>query len=325
MKPVRKLELLHTNDTFACEPRGNVEFDSSVAGIMVADEQARLLYVNQEAEALLACHEAQIREVIPRFDARSSRGMNVQSLLGLQPDTLTQLTSARVVHRALGATLFRVAVSPVLDTAEQPRGIVLEWSDPAEEDYLRYTTLLTEQMSRELRQHVRNTHRAELAMVLAREQVMSQGRIIEDVVAVATRSFCQVGYVLRDIGNIVAVLDKVAASSKLLALSTAAEATHAGEENRQLVAAATDIAALGALSANTALLAKQLVDGLMCTAQDASDSMLRYQRAWGEIVASVEAVSSILADQVAGAGEQSADVREVRRTLAERRPRDSLF
>ena len=250
-------------------------------------------------------HEAQIRESILRFDARSARGMNVQSLLGLQPDALTQLTSARVVHRALGATLFRVAVSPVLDTAGQLRGIVLEWSDPAEEDYLRYTTLLTEQMSRKLRQSARNTHRAELAMELAREQVMSQGRIIEDVVAVATRSFCQVGYVLRDIGNIVAVLDKVASSSKLLALSTAAEAIHAGEENRQLVAAATDIAALGALSANAALLAKQLVDGLMCTAQDASDSMLRYQRAWGEIVASVEAVGSILADQAVGAGEQS--------------------
>ena len=47
MKPVRKLELLHTNEKFACEPPPRVESDSCATGIMVADEQARLLYVNQ--------------------------------------------------------------------------------------------------------------------------------------------------------------------------------------------------------------------------------------------------------------------------------------
>ena len=296
--PVRKPES-HTNDTFACEPCAHVAFDSCAVSIMVADEHACLIFLNQAAEALLARYEAQIREVIPCFDARSSRGTDVRVLLGLESDSLTQLVGAHVVHRALGAARFRVAVSPVLDKGGQPRGTVLEWSDPTEADCLRQTTLLMEQMSCKVRHYVRNAHRAELAMVLACDRVMSQGRIIEEVVAGATRSFYQVGYVLRDIDNIVAVLDKVASRSRLLALTTAVEATRAGEEDQQLEAVATEIAALGALSANGALLAKQLVDRLTHTGQNTSDSMLRYQSAWQEIVDSVEAVRSILADQVA--------------------------
>lgn len=303
MKPARELDSQHTNDAFTCERRIHVAFDSCTASIMVADEYARLIYVNQAAAALLARYEAQIREVIPCFDARSSRGTDVRVLLGLESDSLPHLASAHVVHRALGAARFRVVVSSVLDRAGQPRGTVLEWSDPTEEDCLRQTTLLMEQMSCKVRHYVRNAHRAELAMVLACDRVMSQGRIIEEVVAGAARSFYQVGYVLRDADSIVATLDKVAARSRLLALTTAVEATRAGEEDQQLAAVATEIAALGALSANAALLAKQLVDGLTHTARNTSDSMLRYQMAWGQIVDSVEAVRSILADQMATAGE----------------------
>ena len=36
-------------------------------------------------------------------------------------------------------------------------------------------------------------------MTLARDRMMSQGRIVEEVVAGATRSFCHVGYVSGDI------------------------------------------------------------------------------------------------------------------------------
>jgi methyl-accepting chemotaxis protein len=315
--------------------------DRCTVSIMVVDECNRVIYVNEAAESLLSRYEAQIRADVPEFDARYVVGTDVQLLAGVEVGSFTGL-GTRVEHCRLGSVELRVSIQPMVDPQGRHWGAVLEWSDRVPEvspagaihsaeqlsgvgttasrhmdESLRRMTRLTEEMARKAGRYAQHADQASRVVALARQQVVKQGRIAQEVTASTARWFRQVGDVSRAIGDIIKVVEETASRSRLLLTDTAvAEKSSAAQKDRRITVA-EEMLSLATLSVNAAQVAQQLIAGLVRRAADGSELVTRNGGGLGAIFDSLDEASAIVIEVAAVAHEQSQEVLEVSRKIAE--------
>jgi methyl-accepting chemotaxis protein len=110
--------------------------DSSSVNVVVADEQANIIYVNPAAQRLMAGAATDFRQVHPRFDANHLVGSNLEVFYAdgaRQRDAIAALRQSATSQFAVGSRTFQTIVSPIVDPDGKRIGTVVEWQDRTQE------------------------------------------------------------------------------------------------------------------------------------------------------------------------------------------------
>lgn len=102
------------------------------AGVMVADGAGSVIYVNGSVQRMFSDASADLRKVIPTFDATSLKGQQVDTMLRNSAGSgrVTAAEGGAGDHRiVVGERTFRVITNPVKDAGGECLGTAIEWAD----------------------------------------------------------------------------------------------------------------------------------------------------------------------------------------------------
>jgi len=133
------------------------------------------------------------------------------------------------------------------------------------------------------------------------------GEMVEQVV----QTMAQINQSSRKIADITGVIDGIAFQTNILALNAAVEAARAGEQGRGFAVVATEVRSLAQRSANAAREIKGLIGASVDRVENGARQVQDAGSTMGEIVASVQRVSSIINEISGAAGDQSRGIGEV--------------
>ncbi|MEI2797342.1 methyl-accepting chemotaxis protein, partial [Pseudoxanthomonas sp. F11] len=119
------------------------------------------------------------------------------------------------------------------------------------------------------------------------------------------------------IAEIISVIDGIAFQTNILALNAAVEAARAGEQGRGFAVVASEVRTLAQRSANAAKEIKDLIETSVDKVADGSALVHQAGATMGEIVASVQRVTDIMAEISAASQEQSAGIEQVNQTIVQ--------
>jgi methyl-accepting chemotaxis protein len=106
--------------------------DQSSTGMMIADAEGIVVYVNPAVQAIMKTAEADLRKHLPYFDADRLLGANFDQFHRDPHRQRTMVANLRGTHRAelrVGGRTFRFTANPVFDQAGVRVGTVVEWLD----------------------------------------------------------------------------------------------------------------------------------------------------------------------------------------------------
>ncbi|MGI9215785.1 MAG: methyl-accepting chemotaxis protein [Hydrogenophaga sp.] len=133
------------------------------------------------------------------------------------------------------------------------------------------------------------------------------GQVVSQVVS----TMDEINHSSKKINDIIGVIDGIAFQTNILALNAAVEAARAGEQGRGFAVVAAEVRNLAQRSAEAA----REIKGLIGTSVDKVDAGTRLVdeagQTMGEIVASVQRVTDIIAEITAAAGEQGEGIGQV--------------
>jgi methyl-accepting chemotaxis protein len=116
--------------------RYNEALDNVQSGIMMADHNLNIIYMNKFVKQLFSDRERDIRKQLPQFDASKLVGSNIDIFHknpALQRNMLAGLTSAFHSELAIADMHMTVVATPVITEAGERIGYVAEWLDRTEE------------------------------------------------------------------------------------------------------------------------------------------------------------------------------------------------
>src|SRR5690606_29176865 len=135
------------------------------------------------------------------------------------------------------------------------------------------------------------------------------GQVVTTMSALETSS--------KKIAEIISVIDGIAFQTNILALNAAVEAARAGEQGRGFAVVASEVRTLAQRSAAAAKEIKGLIDDSVGKLSDGSALVHKAGATMGEIVASVQRVTDIMAEISAASQEQSAGIEQVNQTVVQ--------
>ena len=106
--------------------------DVATSGMMIADADGKIVYVNPAVAKVLKDGEAVVRERQPEFRADRVMGSAFDPFDGEPGQQRNLIVGLKATHRArlsLGAMHFDLAATPVFDTAGERIGTAVEWQD----------------------------------------------------------------------------------------------------------------------------------------------------------------------------------------------------
>lgn len=112
--------------------RIKMALDNTSTGIMLADNERNIIYVNKSVINALSKIEAEIRKQIPSFSTDALIGSSMDSFYqnpAHQAKALAALTGAHSEDIELGGRIMMVVANPVIDQQNQRIGTVTEWHD----------------------------------------------------------------------------------------------------------------------------------------------------------------------------------------------------
>lgn len=110
--------------------------DCVSTNIMIADDDGDIVYMNDAVESMLIDAEADLRKVLPSFNARTVIGTNFDifhSNPSHQRNLLSKMTETYRTEIVVSGRTFALVVNPVLSPQGTRLGTVLEWNDRTEE------------------------------------------------------------------------------------------------------------------------------------------------------------------------------------------------
>jgi methyl-accepting chemotaxis protein len=116
--------------------RIRVALDSIGAGALLAGTDGRILYVNEFAMHIFQRRSAEIRQVVPSFEARNLPGRPLESLAGMRgfnASEVLNVSSARQADLVAGRASLRIVSSPVIDAGGKRLGTIVQWQDRTDE------------------------------------------------------------------------------------------------------------------------------------------------------------------------------------------------
>jgi methyl-accepting chemotaxis protein len=110
--------------------------DNASTGIMIADNDLNIIYLNKSVQDMLKNAEADIKKELPNFNADTLLGTNIDSFHKKpehQRQMLKTFTSTFKTAIKIGGRTFRLSANPVFNAAGQRLGASVEWIDATNE------------------------------------------------------------------------------------------------------------------------------------------------------------------------------------------------
>jgi len=178
---------------------------------------------------------------------------------------------------------------------------------------LEETAASMEELTSTVRQNAEHARQAN-QLAIGAAGVASQGG---DVVGQVVTTMGDIEKSSKKIAEIISVIDGIAFQTNILALNAAVEAARAGEQGRGFAVVASEVRTLAQRSANAAKEIKGLIDESVGKVTDGSALVRKAGTTMGEIVASVQRVTDIMAEISAASQEQSAGIEQVNQTVTQ--------
>jgi methyl-accepting chemotaxis protein len=116
--------------------RIRVALDKVASNVMVADADGEIVYMNEAVTAMFRSNATQIRTQLPNFDPERVLGSNFDGFHKMpshQRNLLGSLRGTHTVEIRLGTSVLKIIGSPVVDSAGQRLGTVVQWVDRSAE------------------------------------------------------------------------------------------------------------------------------------------------------------------------------------------------
>ncbi len=178
---------------------------------------------------------------------------------------------------------------------------------------LEETAASMEELTSTVRQNAEHARQANQLAIGAQSVASQGGSVVGQVVS--TMSAIEASS--RKIAEIISVIDGIAFQTNILALNAAVEAARAGEQGRGFAVVASEVRTLAQRSAAPAKEIKGLIDDSVGKVTEGSSLVHQAGSTMGEIVASVQRVTDIMAEISAASQEQSAGIEQVNQTVVQ--------
>ncbi|MEL1264232.1 methyl-accepting chemotaxis protein [Pseudoxanthomonas putridarboris] len=178
---------------------------------------------------------------------------------------------------------------------------------------LEETAASMEELTSTVRQNAESARQANQLAIGAASIASHGGEVVDRVVTTMT----DIEQSSRKIAEIISVIDGIAFQTNILALNAAVEAARAGEQGRGFAVVASEVRTLAQRSANAAKEIKGLIESSVERVADGSALVNQAGTTMGEIVASVQRVTDIMAEISAASQEQSAGIEQVNQTITQ--------
>ena len=112
--------------------RIKIGLDNASKGIMMADNNRNLVYLNDAAKKILQQYASEIEGKEPYFDVENLIGLNIDRFhqnSGHQMGLLNSLTDSVFSYAKLGSRTMTIVASPILNERGERLGTVAEWYD----------------------------------------------------------------------------------------------------------------------------------------------------------------------------------------------------
>ena len=178
---------------------------------------------------------------------------------------------------------------------------------------LEETAASMEELTSTVRQNAESARQANQLAIGAASVASQGGEVVGKVVSTMT----DIEQSSKKIAEIISVIDGIAFQTNILALNAAVEAARAGEQGRGFAVVASEVRTLAQRSANAAKEIKGLIETSVDKVADGSALVNQAGATMGEIVASVQRVTDIMAEISAASQEQSAGIEQVNQTITQ--------
>ncbi len=164
-----------------------------------------------------------------------------------------------------------------------------------------------EQLTATVKQSTDAARQANQLASTAADVAARGGQVVSQVVTTME----DINHSSKKIADIIGVIDGIAFQTNILALNAAVEAARAGEQGRGFAVVAGEVRNLAQRSAQAAKEIKDLIGASVDKVQAGTQLVQSAGQTMGEIVASVQRVTDIIAEITAAAGEQSDGISQV--------------
>ena len=178
---------------------------------------------------------------------------------------------------------------------------------------LEETAASMEELTSTVRQNAESARQANQLSIGAASVASQGGEVVGKVVT----TMRDIEHSSKKIADIISVIDGIAFQTNILALNAAVEAARAGEQGRGFAVVASEVRTLAQRSANAAKEITGLIETSVDKVADGSKLVNQAGATMGEIVASVQRVTDIMAEISAASQEQSAGIEQVNQTITQ--------
>jgi methyl-accepting chemotaxis protein len=178
---------------------------------------------------------------------------------------------------------------------------------------LEETASSMEELTSTVRQNADNAREANKLAKSAAAIAAEGGTVVAEVVT----TMGSINESSRKIVDIISVIDGIAFQTNILALNAAVEAARAGEQGRGFAVVASEVRNLAQRSASAAKEIKALIDDSVNKVAAGTGQVDRAGATMGEIVRSIEHVTSIIGDIANASEEQSAGIEQVNSAIVD--------
>ncbi|MCM2520700.1 methyl-accepting chemotaxis protein [Stenotrophomonas maltophilia] len=178
---------------------------------------------------------------------------------------------------------------------------------------LEETAASMEELTSTVKQNAEHARQANQLAIGAHGVASQGGEVVGQVVT--TMSAIEASS--KKIAEIISVIDGIAFQTNILALNAAVEVARAGEQGRGFAVVASEVRTLAQRSAGAAKEIKGLIEDSVGKVADGSALVRQAGTTMGEIVASVQRVTDIMADISAASQEQSSGIEQVNQAVVQ--------
>ena len=172
---------------------------------------------------------------------------------------------------------------------------------------LQQTAASIAQLAQMVAANADSTRQANDLAVNATEVASKGGEVVSQVVTTME----EINASSQKIADIVGIIDGIAFQTNILALNAAVEAARAGEQGRGFAVVASEVRALAGRSAQAAREIKALISASVEKVSDGAKLVVTAGSTMGDIVQSVERVTTLMSEINAASSEQSTQIGQV--------------
>ncbi|WP_303749785.1 methyl-accepting chemotaxis protein [Stenotrophomonas pigmentata] len=285
--------------------------------IGTADKDGFFLQLAEQINSLLDANASSLEQISALLSALSRGDLTVRMHGEYQGVFATMRDDANATAEQLTGIVGRIKQSSVSinSSASEIAAGNNDLSRRTEQQAanLEETAASMEELTSTVRQNAESARQANQLAIGAASVASQGGEVVSQVVTTMT----QIEQSSRKIAEIISVIDGIAFQTNILALNAAVEAARAGEQGRGFAVVASEVRTLAQRSAGAAKEIKGLIDDSVGKVADGSALVRKAGTTMGEIVASVQRVTDIMAEISAASQEQSAGIEQVNQTIVQ--------